>query len=130
MFLVLGLAAGGAEAKAGGRPDPFELYADAFSSSRIGFSCTPAAVPNGPAVPDYDRMRRALARRLGRVAERLSILTDPSRIDALEQEIVDEEHGVYRTGCDLEETRQARLHYGRVLRQLEHLLWPEPSGRR
>ena len=122
------LAVGPAAARTDERRDVLDLYGDAYSAARLGFSCTPAAVPNGPSVPDYERMRLALARRLERVAERLSILTDRSRIDAIEREIAEQESGVWRTGgCDLEETRRARLRYGRILRRLEGMLDPRPK---
>jgi hypothetical protein len=121
------LAAGPAAAREPERRDVLDLYGDAYSAARLGFSCTPAAVPNGPSVPDYERMRLALARRLERVAERLSVLSGRSRIDAIEREIAGQETGVWRTGgCDLEQTRRARLRYGRILRRLEKRLYPRP----
>ena len=116
-FTLPSCAAGGWRAGAG--VDTLDLYADAYASAGLGFSCTPPLHEGGPSDPHYDFMRRALRERRFRVRERLVAEFGAARIDELERTADEQEHGVYRTGCDLDETARARTWYQRVLHELE-----------
>jgi len=114
---VLAGAAGAAKAMRPA-PDLLDLYAQAYAEGAFGFSCYPALYRGGPGHPRYERMRRALHHRRLRIRDRLVAEYVAERIETIEREHDEAEHGVYRTGCDLAETERARQRYRQMLQTL------------
>lgn len=99
--------------------DTLDLYAEAYGAGALGFSCYPALSVGGPGDPLYERLRHALRERRLRVRAVLVAEFGAERVEEIERASDEQEHGVFRTGCDLEETERARLRYRRLLRALE-----------
>jgi hypothetical protein len=99
--------------------DTLDLYADAYGWGALGFSCYPALYVGGPGDPQYERLRHTLRERRLRIRAVLVAEFGAERVDEIERVSDEQEHGVYRTGCDLDETARARLKYRRFLHALE-----------
>jgi hypothetical protein len=106
-------------ARIGTGVDTLALYGEAYATGAVGFSCTPAVYPGGPGDPRYERMRHELRDRRLRVKERLALDVGVAAIEKIEREQDEQEHGIYRTGCDVQETDEARFRYRTLLSELE-----------
>lgn len=126
-LLLLGLLATAAAA----RPGPAERRADyertplldlcqaAYSWGAVAFSCTPAVYPGGRERPGYDKMRRRLGDRMGRVRARLVTAHGEAPVAEIERVHDEAQHGIYRTGCDEHATPRGRARYARLIELLE-----------
>ena len=120
-FLLFCLLAGCAAARERATADPLALYGDAYATGGYGFSCFPARYRGGPGDPRIERLREALRARRLRVRERLAARYGEARLAEIEREADAVEDGVYRTGCDLDDTAHARTRYLHMLERLERL---------
>jgi hypothetical protein len=118
-LLLAGLLAGCATAPAGATPDLLTLYDELVEARQHGFSCYPAAYRGGPGDPRIEALGERLGQRQRRVRERLVARFGAARIDEIENAIVEQEHYIYYTRCDLDDTARARKRYGRLVRAME-----------
>ncbi|HEX8572297.1 MAG TPA: hypothetical protein VF759_06060 [Allosphingosinicella sp.] len=138
LALLLLLANGGALAK---RPGPaerraeheamplLELYQSAYSWGAVAFSCVPAVYPGGTQRPGFETMRRKLGDRLGRARARLAAAYGEAPLAEIERAHDEEEHGIYRTGCDENASPVGRARYRRLIELLERRTAGLPAGR-
>jgi hypothetical protein len=126
-LLFLGLLAGAAPNRGGPARALAEhesmplldLYRVAYGWGSVAFSCTPASYAGGPELPGYRSMRRKLLARRMRVRDRLVAAYGAEPVEEIERSRDEEEHGIYRTGCDEDASPRGRARYTRLIELLE-----------
>jgi hypothetical protein len=96
-----------------------DLYSVAYGRGAVAFSCTPAVYPGGRERPGYESVRRKLRARRLRARARLVAAFGGAPLEEIERAHAEEEHSLYRTGCDPRAGVQGRASYRRLLAILE-----------
>lgn len=122
LLVVLAAAAPGRGERARAELDAMpllDLYAIVHGWGAVAFSCTPAVYPGGRERPGYESARRKLRARRLRIRARLIAAYGAEPVEAIERARAEEEHSIYRTGCDSHATPVGRARYRRMIELLE-----------